>query len=119
MRVLVIDDNKELAVGIAEMLEIKDHEPLVAINGQQGLEIAIQTLPDIIFCDVQMPVMDGYETLCEIRNHPETANTPFILLTGRVLTDSWDKYEAAGANSWLEKPFGYDVLFNIIDSYHT
>ena len=118
MRVLVIDDNEELAVGIAEILQIKDHEPYTATNGQEGLEIAIANQPDIIFCDMQMPIMDGYETLCEIRRHPATANTPFILLTGRILTNSWEKFEAAGANSWLEKPFAYDIFFNIIDSYH-
>ncbi len=118
MRVLIIDDNEELATGIAEILELEGYEPFTATNGEDGVEIAIRTQPQIIFCDIQMPIMDGYETLCEIRNHPVTANIPFILLSGRTMTDSWAKFEEAGANSWLQKPFAYDVLFNIIDSYH-
>jgi len=117
MRVLIIDDNEELVVGIAEILELKDHQPYTATSGQDGVEIAIETQPDIIFCDMQMPVMDGYETLCELRNHPTTAQIPFILLTGTAMAHAWDKFEEAGANNWMEKPFDYDVFFDLIDSY--
>ena len=117
MRVLIIDDNEQLRSGIAEMLEIKGHEALVAANGQLGIEIAIQSLPDIIFCDMQMPVMDGYETLHELRKNPKTANIPFIILTGTALSGEMKKFEEAGVDAWLNKPFSNADLFAIIDSY--
>jgi len=117
MRVLIIDDNEQLRMGIAEILELKDHEPLVAADGLQGVEIAIQFQPDIIFCDMQMPVLDGYETLREMRNNPKTANIPFIILTGKSLSDELSKIKEAGFDDWLSKPFAYEDLFAIIDSY--
>jgi CheY-like chemotaxis protein len=119
MRVLIIDDNEPLRLGIVEVLEIKEYDPLMASNGQEGLEIAIEYQPDIIFCDMKMPMMNGYETLVEIRNNPTTANIPFVLLTGETLADSWDTFVDAGANDWLGKPFSYDDFFAIIDSYES
>lgn len=117
MRVLIIEDDEFLRMGIAEILELQDHEPLQAKNGQEGLETAIQTQPDIIFCDVQMPLMGGYDTLLEIRNHPQVADTPFILLTGTTPDGAWKKFKEAGADDWLTKPFAYEDMLAIIDSY--
>ena len=117
MRVLIIDDNEQLRMGIAEILEIKDHEAIVASNGQQGVEIAIHSQPDIIFCDMQMPIMGGYETLLEIRRNPITAKIPFIMLTGNNVSGELRRFKEAGVNDWLSKPFAYEALFAIIDSY--
>jgi CheY-like chemotaxis protein len=117
MRVLIIEDDEQLRMGLAELLELKDHEPLTAANGRAGVDIAIQNQPDIIFCDATMPVLDGYETLLEIRNTPQIADTPFVLFTGNTPDKVWEKFKDAGANHWLSKPFAYEDMFNIIDSY--
>lgn len=117
MRVLIIEDDKYLRMGLAELLELRDHEPLTAINGRDGVDIAIQSQPDIIFCDATMPVLDGYETLLEIRNNPQIADIPFVLLTGKAPDTVWKKFKEAGADHWLSKPFAYEDMFGIIDSY--
>ena len=117
MRVLIVEDDDNLRMDIAEILELENHEAITAANGQEGLEKTIETQPDLIFCDMNMPIMDGHDMLLAVRNNPTIADIPIIILTGNSTPGVWEKLKAAGANDWLSKPFAHTDLLAIIDSY--
>src|SRR6267143_2173545 len=81
-KVLVIDDTAEIRMIITESLKIYGFSTLAAEDGVSGVQMARQHSPDLIICDINMPNMDGYETLPAIRNNDATATTPFIFLSG-------------------------------------
>src|SRR4051794_1227173 len=81
-RVLVIDDTQEIRMIITESLNIYGFETLSAEDGETGIQVAQENLPNLIICDINMPRMDGYETLKAIRQHEPTSTIPFIFLSG-------------------------------------
>ncbi|MEL6152239.1 MAG: response regulator, partial [Chloroflexota bacterium] len=83
-KVLVIEDSEPLLNDIVEMLSLEGFETLQAENGEVGIKLVEDHQPDLIVCDVRMPVMDGYKVLDHLRSNRETANIPFIFLTART-----------------------------------
>jgi CheY-like chemotaxis protein len=84
---------------------------LEAGNGRQGLEILLAKRPDMVICDISMPVMDGHQLLAEIqRNHPELSHIPFIFLTALTDMNTLVASMEGGAIDHLTKPIDFDVL---------
>ncbi|TCV72131.1 response regulator receiver domain-containing protein [Neorhizobium sp. R1-B] len=111
MTVLCIDDEADIRQLIVEELTDAGFKTLEAANGQEGLEVILSHWPDIVICDISMPIMDGQQLLAEIQvNHPELSNIPFILLT--ALTDKENVLTGlrAGAADYLTKPIDFDLL---------
>jgi CheY-like chemotaxis protein len=109
--VLCIDDESDIRQLIAEELSEAGFGTLEAANGLEGLEILIAGRPDIVICDISMPVMDGHQLLAEVRrNHPELSAIPFVFLT--ALTDMKDLVASmeVGAVDHLTKPIDFDML---------
>lgn len=79
--ILVVDDDPVILEWLTEMIEENGDHALYAFNGIQGLDIARESHPDIILADVQMPLLDGYSLLQEVRAEPEIAQTPFVLMS--------------------------------------
>ncbi len=107
--ILLVEDNKELSDFIADSLP--DHYRVEqAFNGQEGFEMAVALMPDIIISDVLMPVMDGY-TLChQLKTDLRTSHIPVILLTAKVSQGSRLEGLSQGADHYLTKPFHPDEL---------
>ncbi len=104
-KILVIDDEQDIREKVCTMLEYEDFETLSAENGRKGIEIAKQSLPDLIVCDVMMPGVSGFWVLSELRNDTRTAGIPFIFLTGRASQKDMRHGMALGADDYLAKPF--------------
>ncbi len=103
-RLLVVDDdptNREL---LSDLLESQGHEILMAEDGPEALEMVAKHDPDCVLLDVMMPGMTGFEVCAKLRENPETANLPVILVT--ALTDRANRLKGieAGANDFLTKP---------------
>ena len=79
-RILLIEDNTEIRENTAEILELSNYEVDTAENGKIGVEKAIANKPDLIICDIMMPVLDGYGVLHLINKHEQLAAVPFIFL---------------------------------------
>jgi two-component system sensor histidine kinase/response regulator len=103
-KILVIEDERAIRENILELLDAEEFEALGAENGKIGIQLAAQTLPDLILCDVMMPEMDGHGVLTQLRQNPATATIPFIFLT--ALADRMDtrKGMQLGADDYLTKP---------------
>jgi signal transduction histidine kinase/ligand-binding sensor domain-containing protein/DNA-binding response OmpR family regulator len=106
---LVVEDNKDVATYIKLCLE-QDYIILLASNGKQGIELALQHTPDIIISDVMMPLVDGFELCKAIKNDEKTNHIPIILLTAKNSQDSRIKGLTHGADAYLTKPFNKDEL---------
>lgn len=114
-QILVIEDDTVNATLTTYNLQKEGHEVLQAENGQLGVKIAEEMIPDLIICDISMPVMDGYMTLQYIRSHPQTAMIPFILLTARDDRPSWRKGISLGADDFLTKPYNSEDLIDAVN----
>jgi signal transduction histidine kinase/CheY-like chemotaxis protein/HPt (histidine-containing phosphotransfer) domain-containing protein len=114
LRILLADDHDDNRIVAVDTLQSKFHvEISEAVNGQQVLQILQKEDFDIILMDVQMPLMDGYETTKQIRlTFPSPKNNiPIIALTASVIRSDLDKCRAAGMNDYVPKPFQPGELF--------
>jgi two-component system, OmpR family, alkaline phosphatase synthesis response regulator PhoP len=102
--ILVIEDEQTVRESIVDLLEVEGFCPIGAANGRLGLTLARQTPPDLILCDVQMPELDGYAVLTQLRQSPETAQVPFIFLTAKSTKADFRQGMELGADDYLQKP---------------
>lgn len=114
-KILVIEDNEDVRENIQEILELSDYEVLIAENGKEGKEKAIAERPDLILCDVMMPILDGFGVLRILSKTPETADIPFIFLTAKVERADMRKGMNLGADDYLTKPFDDVELLDAIE----
>lgn len=105
MRVLIADDlpdNRELVIDI---LTASGYETLSAADGEEALELIREYLPDLVILDISMPIKDGFEVCEEMKQDPETAQLPVIMLTAHTDIDSRVRGLGLGADDYLSKPF--------------
>lgn len=107
--ILVIDDNRDIQKLIGDLLG-EGYNILYASDGQQGLKMAIKYVPDLIICDVMMPVMDGMECLKRIKEDISTSHIPVLMLTACSLDEQRAEGYDKGADGYLSKPFSGAVL---------
>ena len=112
--VLVIDDTEEVRSVIIKTLEHFGFEARGAKDGETGVQMALDAPPDLIVCDVRMPVLDGYQTLAKVRELPAIANTPFIFLTAAMEKDDIRRGMVLGADDYLTKPFTPEELLDAV-----
>ena len=114
MRIFVVDDDRDLAESLAEVLELSGHEVEIAFSGEEAVEIFRQRDFDISFMDVVMPGMNGVESFLEIRKIKPDAKV--FMLTGYSVAQLLDQALDNGALGVLEKPIGIEELLARIDS---
>ena len=114
--ILLIEDNKDVRENTAEILELANYKVLQAENGKAGVELAQKNLPDLIICDIMMPVLDGYGVIHLLNKSPETASIPFIFLTAKSERIDFRKGMEMGADDYISKPFDDIELLNAVES---
>ena len=112
--ILIIEDEPPILDNIAEILEIHDYEVKTAMNGVEGVEAALRHRPDLILCDINMPEMDGYNVLMNLRNDPLTSEIPFVFLTAFVDREFQRRGMTLGAEDYLTKPFTPQELVDTV-----
>jgi CheY-like chemotaxis protein len=113
-RVLVIDDDLDLAEALGELVTNLGHTVAVAHSGMQGCTLARTFNPDIVFCDLWLPEMDGYATARALRADPATATATLVALTGDVEALQRDNLADTCFDVRLAKPFGFDAVQRIL-----
>lgn len=113
-KILVIEDNAEVRENMAEILMLSNYEVVTAANGKEGVETALAHGPDLILCDIMMPVLDGYGVLHLLGRHEATATIPFIFLTAKAEKTDLRKGMEMGADDYLTKPFDGTELLNAV-----
>lgn len=107
--VLIIDDNKDIQKLVGEILS-SDYNIITASNGKEGVRMAAKYVPDLIVCDVMMPVMDGLECCRHIKNEMSTSHIPVLMLTACSMDEQRVQGYDSGADGYLSKPFNSSVL---------
>ncbi len=115
-KILIIEDEKRIRDSIVEFLEMHEYEVIEAENGEVGIRIAFVEKPDLIFCDMMMPVIDGMGVLKAI-NSSALARTPFIFLTALAQTDELNTALSFGADGYIFKPFKSKELLDAIKKW--
>jgi signal transduction histidine kinase/DNA-binding response OmpR family regulator/ligand-binding sensor domain-containing protein len=110
---LIVEDNTEFRRFLAEQLSDKFHV-LKAADGGQGEEIASKKYPDLVISDLVMPGMNGVELCRRLKNNIQTSHIPVILLTARLSDEAKIECYEAGADSYIAKPFSFEVLLTRI-----
>ena len=115
-KILLIEDNENIRENTAEILELANYKVFTAENGKIGVEIALQEKPDLIVCDIMMPVLDGYGVLHLLHKNPAVQHTPFIFLSAKAEREDMRRGMELGADDYLSKPFEGTELLNAIES---
>ena len=115
-KILIIEDSLEMRENTSEILTLAGYEVISAKNGKEGIEMAHKELPDLIICDIMMPILDGYGTLHMLSKNTETANIPFIFLTAKAERSDYRKGMEMGADDYITKPFDDIELLNAVES---
>ena len=115
-KILVIDDEEPIRQLILMALQKRGFEALEAENGEVGVQLARTHLPDLILSDVKMAKMDGYMALAALRQDPQTAAIPVILMTGQPHNAGMRQGMELGADDYLPKPFTVPALLAAVDA---
>lgn len=114
--ILIIEDNQEVRENTSEILELANYKVIQAPNGKEGVEAALHHKPDLIICDIMMPVLDGYGVIHLLAKTPETASIPFIFLTAKSERSDLRKGMELGADDYITKPFDDAELLRAVES---
>ena len=113
-KILVIEDEAQIRNDVMDWLRFENYEVYGAENGLIGLEIATREAPGLILCDINMPKMNGYDVLLEIRSNPILTATPFIFLTAASGHDDIRQGMELGADDYVTKPFTYQDVMHAV-----
>lgn len=115
-KILIVEDvemNRDL---LAQLLE-DDYELVEAVDGQQGLEMALLEKPDLILLDVGLPEMDGWEVAQKIRADAALEDIPIIAVTAHAMAGDQDKALQVGCNDYIAKPIDEDELWEKVEKH--
>jgi DNA-binding response OmpR family regulator len=114
-KILCIEDDLEAAELIVEELVEQGFEPITAHDGREGFEAILKHRPDLVLCDVSMPVMSGFEVLERLNElAPNVARVPFVFLTAMSEHEEEMRGRRLGADGYVVKPVDFDTLNAII-----
>jgi PAS domain S-box-containing protein len=114
LRVLVIEDNADAADSLREVLELSEHAVEIAASGPEGLEKARSFHPEVVLCDIGLPLMDGFEVASRMRADPHLRSTLLVALSGYAGPEDVEKARAAGFDRHVAKPVDLSELDGIL-----
>jgi two-component system, chemotaxis family, chemotaxis protein CheY len=109
-RILTIDDSKTMRDMLMLTLAEAGFDVLQAVDGQDGLDVLVNEQVDVVITDINMPRMDGYEVIRQLRSNPSHKTTPILVLTTESESEKKNLAREAGATGWMVKPFDPDRL---------
>jgi CheY-like chemotaxis protein len=114
MKILLVEDNEMNRDMLSRRLIRNGFEIVIAVDGQQGVDLAASAQPDLILMDLSLPVIDGWEATRRVKANPATAKIPVIALTAHAMAQDKEKALAAGCDDFDTKPVEFDRLMGKI-----
>jgi CheY-like chemotaxis protein len=109
-RILVIDDNRDNRTLLAYLIARHGHQAMLADGGREGIRLATADPPDLILLDLQMPDMDGYETLETLRTNPALATVPIVAVSAYAMAGSSGRALTSGFDGYVSKPISPETF---------
>ncbi len=116
MKILLVEDNEMNRDMLSRRLVRKGYEIVIAVDGQQALDMAAAESPDLILMDMSLPVIDGWETTRRVKANPDTKAIPVIALTAHAMVEDKDKAIEAGCDDFDTKPVDIQRLVGKIQA---
>lgn len=113
-RILLVEDNEMNRDMLSRRLSRKGHDILLAIDGEQGVQMALSEQPDLILMDMNLPILDGWAATRRLKALPETRTIPVIALTAHAMAGDREKCLAAGCDDYDTKPVEFARLVSKI-----
>ena len=115
--ILIIEDDSASRELVKFLLEASGYAVLTAEDGRAGLRTALEAHPDLVLCDLQMPMMNGFEVVQRLREHPSWHHVPMIALTAFSMTGDREAAIAAGFDDHITKPITPEAFVGQIETY--
>ena len=115
-KVLVIDDSPTIVALLKRMLKQNDFDVLEAFDAESGIEIARREVPGLVFLDIVLPGMNGFNALRTLRRDPITKNVPIIMISGNAQATEQFYVQRIGADDFMKKPFSREEVFERIEA---
>lgn len=115
-KILVVEDNEVNRDMLSRRLTRRGYEVLIAVDGQEGIEMALSHSPDLILMDMSLPVMDGWEATRRLKAAPETQKIPIIALTAHALMSDREQAFEVGCDDYETKPIDFPRLIEKLEA---
>ena len=115
--ILVADDDPDIVNIVAMSLEAQGYAVFKAANGQEAVEQARQHTPDLIFMDMMMPVLSGYEAVSELKADEATRGIPIVGLSAKAMADDMERALDVGIDGYITKPFRISQILSTVEGY--
>lgn len=115
-KILLVEDNEMNRDMLSRRLQRRGYEVVIAVDGEQGVELTRTDPPDLILMDMSLPVKDGWTATCELKAAPETAAIPIIALTAHAMSGDREKALEAGCDDYDMKPIELERLLGKIEA---
>ena len=115
MKILLVEDNEMNRDMLSRRLTRNGFEIVIAVNGQEGVDLAMSAQPDLILMDLSLPVIDGWEATRRVKANPATAKIPVIALTAPAMAQDKEKAIAAGCDDFDTQPVELQRLLEKIN----
>lgn len=116
MKILLVEDNEMNRDMLSRRLNRNGFEVVIAVNGQEGVELAASAKPDLILMDMSLPILDGWEATRQVKANPETKGIPVIALTAHAMVQDKERAMAAGCDEFDTKPIELPRLLEKINA---
>ncbi|MBA3013615.1 MAG: response regulator [Proteobacteria bacterium] len=117
MKILIVEDNPHNLKLFRVIVEAMGHQCLTAEDGEAGIAVARQTIPDLILMDIQMPRLDGISAVLRLRQEDATKAIPVIALTSYAMKGDKERFMKAGFNNYISKPINKNYFVEMIQLY--
>ena len=116
-KILIVDDEQDIVESLKFVLEASDYTCYCAYNGEDGLKLAKEIMPDLIILDVMMPKINGYKISRLLKYDSKYKNIPILMVTARSQEEDKLIGEETGADEYITKPFDLDEVVRKVDQY--
>lgn len=113
-KILITDDDSDYRASIIELLQMEGYTIIDAENGAVALRLIGEESPDLILCDVDMPLLNGIEVLRAVKRDETTRHIPFVTITGRSDNETIAAIKSLGASAYIRKPMVVQELLNLL-----
>lgn len=116
-KILIVEDNESNRQLLHYVLEHRGHEVIEAKDGKEGIEKAGEYMPDLIFMDLQLPVLDGFTAIKMLKNNPKTEHIKIIAITAFAMKGDKEMIKETGADDYIAKPIDTRLMAEIVDKF--